>query len=716
VEDSQDSTISMNSSSEREQALAPGAIVDDKYQIVSLIGKGGMGSVYRVHQIFLGKDFALKVLDLHQRTEVTERRFKQEARTASQLQHPNLVGVHGFGVLGGVQPYLVMDFIEGLTLAEVLKKKETLPVDYVVRLALQLSFGLLYAHDKGVVHRDIKPGNIMLLHPDRDPAEGAVKIVDFGIAKLTQGEEGEIQSLTRTGEVFGSPVYMSPEQCKGAAVDRRSDIYSLGCVLYECLTGVPPFLGETAMSTMMKRLSEKPTSLREATLGREFPELLEHIIQKMLATEPEDRYQELHSLVNDLIALQRPEVGIVVTAANKKPEFKKDFAVSQKVLLTIGTLIVSVAATAIFDRAFVYPRYFAPAEIQTNKIAYVPEGIFANWKDKKPSNSDAKTLNAARSSPAPETEKFGTNPHDNTPSVSIEEGSSGKKQVLFFPDSYGTIIVGGKKYEAKGKIAVPLDASVTYRLNSSACANDKALQNLTGVRFHRIDFNSIRSINDRYISVLARMPFLEQVGLEFTNVASLEPLYNSKTITYLEVGNTNVPASEILKVKRLKKLRLLSFGPIPDAYRVIDGLAQSDSIDTVIYKGVRLLEDHQGHGLTRRDVTSLARLVNLRHLTVDSSPQFDNASLEKLLTLKNLSSLRIVDCGLTPQCISTLAKFKNLKFLSLTTPGWPESDLSSLRKRFNLELRKTHSQVRAEHNSDVDAVQSILDKSESFAH
>ncbi len=281
-------------------------MINETYEVISLIGSGGMGAVYRVKQVYLGKEFALKILDFQNQSDVTVRRFQQEARTASQLQHPNLVEVHDFGMLGGTQPYLVMDLVEGKTLSEILKKEGSLSIDYVIALAIQLSFGLIYAHERGVVHRDIKPGNIMLLHPDRMVIESTVKIVDFGIAKLMEPEEGEIQELTKTGEIFGSPIYMSPEQCKGSPVDKRSDIYSLGCVIFECLTGSPPFLGDNAMSTMLKRLSEAPVSLKEGSLGREFPPLLENVVRKMLAVEPDDRYQDLHAVIADLEALQRP--------------------------------------------------------------------------------------------------------------------------------------------------------------------------------------------------------------------------------------------------------------------------------------------------------------------------------------------------------------------------------------------------------------------------
>ena len=335
-------------------SLAPGMLINDKYKVLSLIGKGGMGSVYRVQQLFLGKDFALKLLDLHNLSDVTIRRFHQEARMAAQLRHPNLVEVHDFGLVDEVQPYLVMDLVEGQTLSQLLKKRTTLPVNYVVKLAVQIGFGLLSAHERGVVHRDIKPGNIIVLHEGESVTEGSIKIVDFGIAKLVQAEEGEIQELTKTGEIFGSPIYMSPEQCMGAQVDQRCDIYSLGCVMYECLTGAPPFVADNAMSTMMMRLSQDPQSLKQASLGREFSPLLESVVQRMLALDPKDRYQDLAAVINDLMRVEKNEQDIVGNGPLAKSSRKAKLAQYpvETAMLLIAGFIIGCLCVHLLDRFF----------------------------------------------------------------------------------------------------------------------------------------------------------------------------------------------------------------------------------------------------------------------------------------------------------------------------------------------------------------------------
>jgi serine/threonine protein kinase len=182
-----------------------------------------MGLVYRVNQIFLNKEFALKTIDKHFMSEIAVRRFQQEARTAFSLEHPSIIAVNDFGVLDDQSPFLVMDLVRGETLGERLKRTGPLTLEEAIPIFVQVCFGLAYAHECDVVHRDIKPNNIMLLKGMPLGSEGSVKIVDFGIAKFTQHEGGEMQALTRTGEIFGSPLYMSPEQCSGGRVDHRAD-------------------------------------------------------------------------------------------------------------------------------------------------------------------------------------------------------------------------------------------------------------------------------------------------------------------------------------------------------------------------------------------------------------------------------------------------------------------------------------------------------------
>ncbi|CAN5327063.1 hypothetical protein BH10CYA1_BH10CYA1_30030 [soil metagenome] len=340
-----------------ESCFAPGQMLGGKYKIISLLGAGGMGKVYWVCQVFLDADFALKVLDIHRVfDDVQMRRFQFEAKAANSLSHPNLVKVHDFGLLETNQPYLVMDKIEGTTLADYIRQKGELSLQEAAPLFEQICSGLAYAHEKGIVHRDVKPSNIILVADTKPGTEGSIKILDFGIAKLASEEGGEMQQLTRTGEVFGSPLYMSPEQCTGSPVDHRSDIYSLGCVLFEALTGTPPHMGANALRTMMLHQSEPAPLLKQASLGKSFPPALEEVVKKMLQKNPNDRYQNMALVADDLNSVATNKKIAKPKAANSAVvKAPKMVTISQEKLQLL--FFTTVLITASVSLAVAVPLY-----------------------------------------------------------------------------------------------------------------------------------------------------------------------------------------------------------------------------------------------------------------------------------------------------------------------------------------------------------------------
>jgi serine/threonine protein kinase len=353
----------------------PNHVLGGRYRVISVLGKGGMGIVYRVEQVFLEKELALKTIDKKLLSDLTLRRFQHEARATFAVDHPNIVSVHDYGILDDQTPFLAMELVFGKTLADVLKTKTRLSVEEAIPLFVQVCFGLAHAHKTGIVHRDIKPSNIMLIDGVEQGTEGSIKILDFGIAKFTQHEAGEIQALTKTGEIFGSPLYMSPEQCAGTRVDLRSDVYSLGCVLYEALTGTPPFAGETALATMLMHQSETVLPLKEASLGEKFPPELEKIVQVMLAKKPEERYQSLGVAANDLAALARGEASAisVVGAARKgtsssKPEPTVTLTKTSLVLQMLGIAVVSAVVSSLITNGLQFESKEAPPDLSSSLI------------------------------------------------------------------------------------------------------------------------------------------------------------------------------------------------------------------------------------------------------------------------------------------------------------------------------------------------------------
>ena len=290
-------------------AVAPELLIDEPtgdligqsighYRIESLIGVGGMGEVYLARDELLGRKVALKFLPEHLTAEETQlSRFKTEARTASALNHPNILTVHEIGA-EGTRQFIATEFIEGITLRALLARGR-MNLHDALEIAVQVASALAAAHETGVVHRDIKPENIML-RPD-----GYAKVLDFGIAKLTEQQPGsdshEIGTTTlqtQPGLLLGTARYMSPEQTRGQKADVRSDIWSLGVVLYEMVGGIPPFAGETPSDCIASILTTEPPPLSDVL--PEVPVKLQSILQKALRKNRDERYQTIKEMLADL--------------------------------------------------------------------------------------------------------------------------------------------------------------------------------------------------------------------------------------------------------------------------------------------------------------------------------------------------------------------------------------------------------------------------------
>ena len=262
-----------------------------KYLIKGVLGKGSMGVVYEGYDPFVQRRVAIKVAQAESKPSEFQRSFFVEAHAAGKLQHPHIVSVYDAGV-EGYRNYIVMEYVGGHTLQEFLPEKKRLPVEQVIDIVFKCAKALDYAHRQGVVHRDIKPANIMLAE------DGVVKIMDFGIAQLDRG--GQTHE-TSTEELVGSPYYMSPEQITGQKVGPQSDLYSLGAVLFQMLTGRPPFLAENYHALIYQILNAPPPDVRD--LCPDLPESLAFIIQRALAKKPEERFKSGQELASALSSL-----------------------------------------------------------------------------------------------------------------------------------------------------------------------------------------------------------------------------------------------------------------------------------------------------------------------------------------------------------------------------------------------------------------------------
>lgn len=283
-----------------------GTVLPEGFRIISQVGRGAMGTVYRAESLDGGDVVAVKVLHRSLSNDLEPvLRFKREAELSSQLSHRNIVSVDSFGILDDGRPYMTMDLVEGVCLDKLVIKEGAMRLERALPIFIQLAQAISHAHSSQIVHRDIKLSNVMLL-----AGEGQVDIVklfDFGIAKIyhDDGLPSEDDSLTVTGQVVGSPLYMSPEQCLGQPLDNRSDIYSLGCLMHYVLMGQPVFTAGNVMALMQQQVSNQPRVALANSASSSASEAIKNIILVCLEKMPEDRYQTMEELCRELVKTQR---------------------------------------------------------------------------------------------------------------------------------------------------------------------------------------------------------------------------------------------------------------------------------------------------------------------------------------------------------------------------------------------------------------------------
>ena len=340
-----------------------GELIADRYELEELVGTGGMSSVYRAHDTLLERDVALKVLHEQYTDEVDYvERFRREARSVAQLSHPNIVTVIDRGEQDGRQ-FIVFEYVDGENLKSLVEREGPLSEREAITLALQIARALGFAHEHGLVHRDVKPQNVLL------NGDGQAKVTDFGIARSLDVHGG----LTQTGTVMGTSDYIPPEQARGQHVDAQGDIYSLGAVLYELLTGEVPFPGDNFVAVALRHINEPPPSLRERR-----PELsprLDAAVRRAMAKDPRDRFGSMDELCHELAACLEGETGAsgaqtMVVAPRRRPRRRRQrVSSSPRERPSVWPLIVFLAGIAIL--AGVLAAVFAftgPGEHFTNFV------------------------------------------------------------------------------------------------------------------------------------------------------------------------------------------------------------------------------------------------------------------------------------------------------------------------------------------------------------
>jgi serine/threonine-protein kinase len=325
----------------------------EKYELKRLLGQGGMGSVYLVLDKTLLTEFAIKFMSAETLPDETAvQRFKIEAAAVHELSHPNIAQVYDF-VISDQSAYILMEYVPGTSFERVLARERVIEQSRLLNMMNQICEALSYAHLHGVVHRDLKPSNI-ILHESSD----LLKLVDFGIAKVGPQNASATQ-LTQKGEVFGSPAYMSPEQARASKLDHRSDLYSLGCIMYEAIAGKPLFEGENAVQVMLHHITSSPSQSTRKLLKKGYSKSLVAVLEKLLEKDPDKRYQSASELSEDIKRVQNNQIS--------KALLRKPFLIS--VSKTAGiTALATALALSLTTLCIQYLRCLAAKEfIRTTK-------------------------------------------------------------------------------------------------------------------------------------------------------------------------------------------------------------------------------------------------------------------------------------------------------------------------------------------------------------
>lgn len=680
-----DTTLSLQAQAPAE--LQPGVILLEKFKILELLGVGGMGSVYRVEHLFMNQQYALKCLNICQRNDINWRRFENEAKAANMLDHANLLRVFEFGLLPGGRPYFLMELVEGVTLADEIKKLGRLPMKRAIKIFIQVAFAIHYAHEHRIIHRDLKPSNIML---EKKDGEESVKVVDFGIAKLTGVDEFNQQTLTKTGEIFGSPLYMSPEQCAGTAIDNRSDLYSLGCLFYEALTGAPPFIGETAIATMMKHQQEQPLSLKEASMGIGFPIGLEKVIASLLQKDPSQRYQKANSLAADLIELERSlsgeansstgqQIGELRADRGKSPAKGKESLTTNSIVFVC---LASIAGIAIGAGSCYYVMSWQIKEIKDYYEARMPK--------ESPFGSSAPN-------PVSPPETSASQEKPTAPLLGSFSKVAGDKRVLTFPKGVclGTIIDDfAFVSQAEGEKTFPKQRRLSLLVRNNALSSPELLAGFAPDDLVLLNFSSAAHFPSDGFSYISHMTGLKAINAKHTllNDAAISSLDKLVNLRYANFNDTRLHSEALVKSPILGNLNALDISNTADVQPFCQKLhelsnlyelqIQNCQLDDVLVKDISLCKP-------------------LRVLCVSQNRDITDAGISYLADLKNLNWLDLTSTAVSPNCLESLVKMPSLKKLELGDMNWTDGQKKTFEKNLRAKLPSIKIYWTDEETSDL---------------
>lgn len=609
------------------EELSAGHVVAGTYRVLSLIARGGMGNVYLVEHVYLLKTFAMKVLPAYLAGAEASRRFLAEARSIARLEHENIVKIHNFGLTETGVSFYVMELVDGLCLEDWLLLNGPLTVEQTLNIMHSLCRGLGYAHGQGFVHRDIKPANVMV---DFRGSCSRVKLLDFGLVQCSQNATGQERC-------FGSPLYMSPEQCDGLPVDRRTDIYSLGCLLYACLTGVPPFVGSNPLSTCYLHTNGVRPVLRQEQLREPVDadtlDKLNQILQFLLSVGRDERYQNMDEVLLDLSLLNcSPEPEQTAEPETVAEGKATGWLVAFLCMLGTTSVLMSIwFSLQCFDGA--------RAESRRQRV-----------------DSSVATL-VESSASLDRNERDAQEMEDLKPFA-----AEGGFRHFGFPRSVCLGILRSASdanlcLRAQGALTFPGESPIIFH-PSAACLNKpRYLRRFSPGQLEGIYAAGNELLDDDNLRYSDHLKDLKYLNCHFTRLsdASLSTIAKFEQLQFLDVSHTLVrDLSRLPNLKYLKTLYMDSLPGLPDVLKelrktsVIEALDISDinvtTADVELLKGFKKLRRLSLHGSKIEPERLPALLTSLKELSyLDlSANKLSDVQVERLLPSLKRSHLRIL--------------------------------------------------------------------------
>lgn len=588
-------------------------IVGGTFKIVSPIGEGGMSAVYLAEHLGLHRNFALKILSPDLINEQGWLRFQSEAQTLAALNHPTFVKVYDLGIHNGTTPFYAMDYLRGYSLEELIAGDGPIPLAEMLSIFLEILDGLAYAHRNGIVHRDLKPANIMICTVN---GTKTVKVLDFGISKLVGAAASTMQQLTSVGDVFGSPFYMSPEQSRGSAVDARSDIYSLGCSMFEALSGFVPYDGENALDTILLHQDAEIPSIFDLVGSSDLPPSIDIVLTKCLAKRPEERYQSAKELALDLTRISEgkdiQDYGSVAAPTHTRSNRFETAGNSQFSFVNSRLLIAATAIGLIAAAGWAIVSYSGrPLELKS-----------ATAEQSERKANSVNNLGVLDSAPTIWTQfDLAQEPHgsekDQTPFSSIEKVGGRNMLVFKFPDDIAlgllsdTFVNGlvGVGSNAKGRVEFRQDVELTYTPTSVLKKYPQYLKRFRPGDFHILNLDQSASGDLMLKAVAENAPWVEYLVFKDSpdiTSRSISSLNAFRNLRILEASGSTISGDILARADCWSRLEQLHWARAVNPGPLLKKL-QSSPLTVLRLENSRL---------TSADFELISKLTKLHNLTL----------------------------------------------------------------------------------------------------